>query len=773
MPGAVRKPSKFVVCAGALRRRFALCAIAFSIFVGAGGLSSNPSNGVSGAGSHPSFLAQIFGTPAFAGDDSGAREMAREQRRQAREFEKEAAKQARQAEKDAAKLARESERDAAKMAKEQQRAAAQLAKEQEREAAKQAQDQEREAAKQAKEQEREAAKQAKEQERETAKQAKEQEREAAKQAKEQEREAAKQAKDQQSNAEREQKHTRHDDVGRDHQGRTEPRIVPTPVTTQPGAKETPATGGNGNNDHANNGNGNNAGGGFIPVVVPAYVPGDTSEPVGSGTGSQDPDQTTDSGTSTAADTSTQGKVNAPKKKKETEASKKANAKADGPKPGSNDRVSAADLKFPEFGRPEVLAINASAKTLQRAKELGFKTNGASSISSLNASVTKLLAPEGMTASAAETLLQTAEPQASVAVNQTYRLYKTATGAGASDPSKTVSAGPLNSGLHCGIDHCFGRDIIGWKPELRGCAAGLKIGIIDTSVDKQHPALSNKKIDVNHLSPDGAPGPDWHGTGVTALLAGDTSSGTPGLIPDASFYVADVFRADANDQPASDTYSMLRAFDWLEAKNVKIINMSLSGPPDALIGDAIKKLSAKGVLFVAAAGNEGPAAGPSYPAAYDEVIAVTAVGQNLKSYRYANRGTYIDVAAPGVAIWTAQPGAKEGYHSGTSFAAPYVTAALAAIYPRLPTKAPAEVLQYLAYRDLGDPGPDATYGQGLLVAPSSCNAEQIAKSPIRPAKQAAVAAPAKIKPAGIGSGQGLAPYEAAPDEVEVLPWLTKN
>jgi subtilisin family serine protease len=205
------------------------------------------------------------------------------------------------------------------------------------------------------------------------------------------------------------------------------------------------------------------------------------------------------------------------------------------------------------------------------------------------------------------------------------------------------------------------------------------------------------------------------------------SGTPGLIPDAQFEIADIFHADADGEPASDTLSMLRAFDWLEVKNVNIINMSLSGPQDDLVRKAIEKLSAKGILFVAAAGNDGPAAGPSYPAAYGSVIAVTAVGKDMQSYRYANRGTYIDIAAPGVAIWTALPGSKEGYHSGTSFATPYVTATLATIYSRHAIKSKPEALNQMSFRDLGAPGRDPIYGEGLLVAPATCGGNQIAGS----------------------------------------------
>jgi subtilisin family serine protease len=76
---------------------------------------------------------------------------------------------------------------------------------------------------------------------------------------------------------------------------------------------------------------------------------------------------------------------------------------------------------------------------------------------------------------------------------------------------------------------------------------------------------------------------------------------------------------------------------------------------------------------------------AYPAAYPEVIAVTAVDRNKRSYAEANHGTYIDMAAPGVRIWTALPNNQQGMLSGTSFAAPFVTAIAAATYDTIPMK----------------------------------------------------------------------------------------
>jgi hypothetical protein len=440
-------------------------------------------------------------------------------------------------------------------------------------------------------------------------------------------------------------------------------------------------------------------------------------------------------------------------------SKQDGSKQDGSKQDVPKRAFVAHTPpagaFPEISAPVILAVNANSTTLEKAQALGFRVTRPTSLSTLDLSVTPLLPPEGMDAAAAQSLLTQELPAARFGINQKYRIYRTATGTRPDQPNASAAAQRAGNSA-CGTDHCFGRSLIGWKPESGSCTSGVRVGIIDTSIDINHPAFSHKILEVRHLGPNGAPGPDWHGTGVTALLAGDSSSGTPGLIPNSLFVIADIFQADVDGQPASDTFSMLRALDWLEAKNVNIVNMRLSGPQDDLVHRAIEKLSARGVLFVAAAGNDGPAAGPSYPAAYENVIAVTAVGKDLQSYRYANRGNYIDIAAPGVSIWTALPGSKEGYHSGTSYATPYVTAALAAIYSRHAVKSKAEALKQLAFKDLGAPGRDPVYGEGLLLAPAVCGANQIARSTNSSAQAV--------------DGVSLA-ESPSPPAAELHPWLT--
>jgi hypothetical protein len=84
-----------------------------------------------------------------------------------------------------------------------------------------------------------------------------------------------------------------------------------------------------------------------------------------------------------------------------------------------------------------------------------------------------------------------------------------------------------------------------------------------------------------------------GTAMLSLLAGNTASGTPGLIPGANYYVAEVFSLDREGLPRSDAVSILTALDWMEALDVKIISLNFSGPHDPIIEEALARMARKG------------------------------------------------------------------------------------------------------------------------------------------------------------------------------------
>jgi hypothetical protein len=366
---------------------------------------------------------------------------------------------------------------------------------------------------------------------------------------------------------------------------------------------------------------------------------------------------------------------------------------------------------------EVLVRGLSAPDLERARSLGFEPARASLPA--DGAIETLKVPNGMDALEALALLRKTLPEDQFHLNRLYRPYHPAMKAGDAGKEPTDPAGRAGD---CSNDRCFGRVAIQWKNSLASCARGARIGVIDTEVDLQHPTFVGQDITQRDFLPQGRlSAPTWHGTGVLALLAGKPDSPTPGLVHDASFFAANIFFSGEGGAAMTDTVSLLRALEWMAASRARVINMSFTGPQDDLVQERVKAMSGKGFVFAAAAGNEGPAASPVYPAAYPEVIAVTAVGKDLRIYPSANRGGFIDLAAPGVRVWTAAPGARGAYRSGTSFAAPFATAVLALQKEDALGGPKAALLDGLKTVSLGPQGRGPIYGRGLLQAPSECPA----------------------------------------------------
>ncbi|MEJ2117369.1 MAG: S8 family serine peptidase, partial [Alphaproteobacteria bacterium] len=272
------------------------------------------------------------------------------------------------------------------------------------------------------------------------------------------------------------------------------------------------------------------------------------------------------------------------------------------------------------------------------------------------------------------------------------------------------------------DLCYAQKNILWKASFAECVRDARVGVIDTDVDLQHPTFKGQRISHVSFLPEGREAsPDWHGTGILALLAGRPDSGTPGLIHGADFYVASIFFVGDNGNTQTDTVSLVQALDWMRAAKVKLINMSFSGPQDDLVRSRIAGLRKSGVVFIAAAGNNGPASAPVFPAAYPEVIAVTAVDKERQLFPLAVRGPHIDAAAPGVRIWTAVPKAREGYRSGTSFAVPFVTAVMALQSPKAWDAPKDTLLDKMKFVHLGsEKGRNSNFGRGLIQAPAKCS-----------------------------------------------------
>ena len=240
---------------------------------------------------------------------------------------------------------------------------------------------------------------------------------------------------------------------------------------------------------------------------------------------------------------------------------------------------------------------------------------------------------------------------------------------------------------------------------------LRIGIVDSAVDTDHPAFATAKISSRPFA-DAEQLPNYHGTAIASIIAANAAP-LRGLAPESEVFAAAVFEQDETRGEIASTVSLVRALDWLLSSQVDAINLSLAGPPNRLLEVALKRISEQGVMVLAAAGNGGPMARPQYPAAYASVVAVTAVDQRGRAFRLANRGDYLDLAAPGVNLRHAVAGGGYAASSGTSFAVPFAVTAAALLKHQEPDSDVIGRL-YAAATDIGPPGRDDIYGYGLLT-----------------------------------------------------------
>jgi len=244
----------------------------------------------------------------------------------------------------------------------------------------------------------------------------------------------------------------------------------------------------------------------------------------------------------------------------------------------------------------------------------------------------------------------------------------------------------------------------------------RIGMIDSAISLDHNALRHAQIKQQRFIASDLIAPTAHGTAVAGIIVGQGNTFS-GALPTAHLFAAAVFYEKKEYQQSASTLALLEAINWLLEQKVTVINMSLTGPPNLLLEKAIKKAVTQDVIFVAAAGNAGPSAPPLYPAAFDNVIAVTAVDKNKRIYRWANRGEHIDFAALGVAVMTARADGSEGIETGTSIASPRVAAELLKLQLNTEDEPSMPNTSYLQLKknslDLGDPGKDIIYGYGLV------------------------------------------------------------
>lgn len=248
-------------------------------------------------------------------------------------------------------------------------------------------------------------------------------------------------------------------------------------------------------------------------------------------------------------------------------------------------------------------------------------------------------------------------------------------------------------------------------------AGVKVAVLDTGIDLDHPDLqANITGGKNTISPGKTPDDDnGHGTHVAGIIAGvDNAIGVIGVAPGASLYAVKVL----NRQGSGFTSDIIEGIQWSISAGVNVINMSFGTPSDSqALHDALISAYNSGIVLVAAAGNSGPGDNTVlYPGAYSEVIAVSATDSSDAIASWSSRGPQVELAAPGVNISSTYKGGGYKTLSGTSMASPHV-AGVAVLVIASGVTDPAQVRARLqgTADDLGSTGPDQLYGYGLVDA----------------------------------------------------------
>ena len=250
---------------------------------------------------------------------------------------------------------------------------------------------------------------------------------------------------------------------------------------------------------------------------------------------------------------------------------------------------------------------------------------------------------------------------------------------------------------------------------RSRGAGVTVAVVDTGI-AVHPDLGGSFVPGKDfaLGGDGRNDGHGHGTHVAGIIAAtpDNSLGVAGLAPDVKLMPVKVL--DNNGSGYSSAVS--NGIIWATDHGADIISMSLGGGYDSGQGVAVAYAISRGVIVIAAAGNGRASGSPvAYPGAFPGVVAVSATQSDNLIASYSNQGDYVDIAAPGTAIYSTVPSGYASW-SGTSMATPYVSAAAALVLSRaraLSVVVNVPELLMSTADDLGPVGVDPDFGAGLV------------------------------------------------------------
>lgn len=262
-----------------------------------------------------------------------------------------------------------------------------------------------------------------------------------------------------------------------------------------------------------------------------------------------------------------------------------------------------------------------------------------------------------------------------------------------------------------LQYAFDRMKFGGLHE-RTKGEGVKVAVIDTGVEKDHPGFANAEIRIVDVSDGGADRVTAHGTAMAGIIG--SSGAVAGIAPEAELIAIAAFSADDDGNVTGNSWTIAKAADAAFDEKARIVNMSFAGPADPLVANAMTGLAKRGAILFAASGNFGPESDTQFPAGYEEVHATTATDKSDSIYANANIGKHLAFSAPGVDILSLAPNGGYSLQTGTSVATAHLSglaALIVAMDPDITANRVAELLQ-ASSQDLGDPGRDPVFGFGL-------------------------------------------------------------
>lgn len=287
--------------------------------------------------------------------------------------------------------------------------------------------------------------------------------------------------------------------------------------------------------------------------------------------------------------------------------------------------------------------------------------------------------------------------------------------------ESISADPVRMPLSQTVPYSYA--VIQATQLVQSDTTAKKVCVVDSGIDGNHEDLPNRNSGLTG-STTGSQVGNWyndgygHGTHVAGTIgAYNNGFGSVGVYPGVNMHIVKVFNDNGSWTYAS---SIIEAIDQCAEAGAEVVNMSLGGPGSSNYeSQALAEYESQGILMVAAAGNDGNST-KSYPASYDAVMSVGALGTGGGKAGYSQYNEQVEITAPGTRIYSTRPG--DGYTklSGTSMATPHVAGGAALVWSYFPQCTNAEVRSALTATalDKGDPGRDDYYGHGLLQVDSA-------------------------------------------------------